>query len=71
MVRSEEVGIVHEQNSFFDDRWFSRSRQDYYSGSSGGAVDGFLLEIVRSLRNRLGEQEYETAHLKVIGSIPQ
>jgi Ni2+-binding GTPase involved in maturation of urease and hydrogenase len=30
-------------------------------------LDVLLLEIVRSLRDRLGEQGYETAHLKVIG----
>jgi Ni2+-binding GTPase involved in maturation of urease and hydrogenase len=30
-------------------------------------LDGLLLEIVRSLRDRLGAQGYETAHLKVIG----
>lgn len=30
-------------------------------------LDELLLEIVRSLRDRLGSQGYETAHLKVIG----
>jgi G3E family GTPase len=30
-------------------------------------LDDLLLEIVRSLRERLGAEKYETAHLKVIG----
>jgi hypothetical protein len=30
-------------------------------------LDDLLLDIVRSLRERLGAEKYETAHLKVIG----
>jgi len=30
-------------------------------------LDGLLLDVVRSLRERLGAEKYETAHLKVIG----
>src|SRR5262249_42355137 len=37
------------------------------SGIREFELDGLLLEIVHSLRQSLGDQGYETAHLKVIG----
>src|SRR5262245_22461507 len=38
-----------------------------FSSPSEFELDALLLEIVRSLRDRLGADGYETAHLKVIG----
>ena len=42
-------------------------QQPTVSASREFELDGLLLDVVRSLRERLGAEKYETAHLKVIG----
>jgi Ni2+-binding GTPase involved in maturation of urease and hydrogenase len=45
--------------------WLNSSVQ--LSASHEFELDDLLLDVVRSLRERLGAEKYETAHLKVIG----
>jgi hypothetical protein len=64
-------GVVRLLKQFYPDRfqaelgWLNSSLK--FSSPREFELDVLLLEIVCSLRDRIGAQGYETAHLKVIG----